>query len=91
MFEAQIVELLQAINQNQQEIITRIGNLEKQVDSEYVTVREAAVLKGCSVQAIHHHLTHNYELEPEVDWVKRNGKNLIRKVALPKIVIKQRA
>lgn len=91
MFEGEILSLLKSIEKNQKEIIGRMAKLEDQVNGEYVTVREAAATKGCSIQAIHHHLMNNIELEPEVDWIKRGGKNLIKRTALSKIVVKKSA
>lgn len=91
MLEGYVVELLEQIKKNQDEILKRMGNLENQVNGEYVTVREAAGMKQCSIQAIHHHLMNNVDLEPEVDWIKRGGKNLIKRTALSKIIVKKSA
>lgn len=91
MFDGYAVELLEQIKKNQEEILKRMNNLENQVNGEYVTVREAAEMKSCSIQAIHHHLMNNIDLEPEVDWIKRGGKNLIKRTALSKIVVKKSA
>lgn len=91
MFDGYAVELLEQIKKNQEEILKRMNNLENQVNGEYVTVREAAEMKSCSIQAIHHHLTKNIDIEPEVDWIKRGGKNLIKRTALSKIVVKKSA
>lgn len=91
MFEGQILALLESIDKNQKEILSRVSKLENQMNGDYVSVREAAEMKSCSVQAIHHHLMNNIDLEPEVDWIKRGGKNLIKRTSLSKIVVKKSA
>jgi len=91
MFEAQLLEMMKMIKDNQDEILSRMKKLENQVNGEWTTIREVADIKGCSVQAIHQNLVRNPDLEPEVDWIKRGGKYLIKKVALSRIMIKKSA
>lgn len=91
MLEGYVIELLEQIKKNQEVLIQKVSKLENQINGEYVTVREAAGMKHCSIQAIHHHLMNNVDLEPEVDWIKRGGKNLIKRTALSKIVVKKSA
>lgn len=91
MLEGYVIELLKQIKKNQEVLIQKVSKLENQINGEYVTVREAAGMKHCSIQAIHHHLMNNVDLEPEVDWIKRGGKNLIKRTALSKIVVKKSA
>lgn len=91
MFESQILELIKTIKTNQDELISRMKKLETNINEDYISVFEAAQIKGCSVQNIHYHLDHNFDIEPEKDWIIRGGQKLIKRISLSKIIIKKKS
>lgn len=90
MFESQILEIIKTIKMNQDEIISRMKKLETNINEDYIPVFEAAQIKGCSVQNIHYHLQHNFDIEPEKDWIIRGGQKMIKRIALSKIILKKK-
>lgn len=90
MFESQILELIKTIKTNQDELISRMKKLETNINEDYIPVFEAAQIKGCSVQNIHYHLQHNFDIEPEKDWIIRGGQKMIKRIALSKIILKKK-
>lgn len=90
LFGTQILEMLKVITIAQDEILDRMKKLENQVNEDYLSVQDAAKMIGCSPQNIYYHLEHNHDIEPEKDWIVRNGKKQIRKNALTKIRIKSK-
>lgn len=87
--EVMLIDLMREIKKNQDEILRRMKGLEDQVNGEWLSVREIAQMKGCSIQAIHKQLGTNPEIEPEVDWVLRGGKYMIKRVAANKITVRK--
>ena len=75
------------------EILDKLGDLEDKVDTmlsanqrDFLKVSEVADQCGVSPQAVHWHLSHNPNLEPDKDYFKRKGKYFLTQGAANRLI-----